>query len=76
MPGFSAGTQTVAKPKARKGKPEPVGRNVAFRCSAGYIAWLDGFAKSNRTTIAGVIDRALADMAKGQNYEPPPERNP
>jgi hypothetical protein len=74
MAGFGAGT--VARPKTGKRKPEPSGRNVAFRCSGPYIAWLDGFAKSNRTTVAGVIDRALAELAKAQGYEQPPERNP
>jgi hypothetical protein len=71
---MTTGAGTLAKRKATKGKPDPGSRNVAFKCSAAYVAWLDGFARSNRTTVSAVMDQALAELAKARGYEAPPER--
>lgn len=39
--------------------------------------WLDRLARKHRTTIAGVMDRAIAEWAASQGFEePPPERMP
>lgn len=76
----------MAEPKQAKGKgASPKGaskatapiRTIGFKASQEWSDWLERFAKTNRTTVAGVIDRALAEMAKVQEHpEPPPERVP
>jgi hypothetical protein len=69
-------TPTMARTKKTapgKAKPEP--KTVAFRVSAEYAVWLDGLARKNRTTMAGLLDQALADRAEKIGYtEPVPER--
>jgi hypothetical protein len=66
----------MAKKKA--GKPDPdemVTR--AIRMRQEYAAWLDRLASADRSTIAGVIDRALASYAKAIAFkDDPPERTP
>jgi len=47
---------------------------ASIRGSAEWKQWLEGLAKANRQTVAGVIDTALARLAKEIGYEDPPER--
>jgi hypothetical protein len=65
--------------KSAKGKPgEAAGfRTLGIRMSHEYSAWLDGVAKHHRTTVAGVIDRALAEWTEANGYSVrPPDRLP
>jgi hypothetical protein len=67
----------MARKKTSKPKPPPVPtsfKSVAFRVSEEYAAWVDGLAASNRTTIAGLMDQALAEFAQRKGYSQPPER--
>jgi hypothetical protein len=65
------------KPRGRPPKPPVSLRTIGFKATHEWSAWLERFAKRNRTTVAGVIDRALAEMAKAQgDPEEPPERVP
>jgi hypothetical protein len=55
----------------------PSGKNISFRVSGEYSEWLERLAKRHRTTLAGLIDRAIAEWAESQGFdEPPPERMP
>lgn len=65
----------MAKHAATKKKTAPTTvKSVAFRVSAEYSEWLDRMAIHNRTTIAGLMDQALARYAKETDFEGPPER--
>jgi len=68
----------MAKRKATVGgKPAPVptsAKSVAFRVNAEYAQWVDELAIHNRTTIAGLIDQALARHARETGFKAPPER--
>jgi hypothetical protein len=66
----------MARPKAKgKGKPEPGPKTIGVRASAEYAAWVDRLAARNRTTVAGLVDQALARFAREIGFEePPPER--
>jgi hypothetical protein len=59
--------------KGSAAKPKTIG----YRVSGEYGAWLDRLAKRHRTTIAGLLDRAVAEWAASQGHdEPAPERTP
>lgn len=74
MPGTAVGRPKKILPK---GKTEPDGKSVGFRVSSEYAVWLEGLAERYRTTVAGVIDRALAEWSKSEEYEiKPPKRVP
>lgn len=67
----------MARKKAAGKKPAPVptsAKSVAFRVSAEYSEWVDELATHNRTTIAGLIDQALARYARETGFKSPPER--
>lgn len=68
----------MAKAKSSgKGKPDSGPKTVGIRVSAEYAEWLDRLAKHYRTTVAGVIDRALAEWTEAEGYsERPPYRTP
>jgi hypothetical protein len=52
-------------------------KTIGFRVSGAYGVWLERLAKRYRTTVAGLMDRAVAEWAESQGYdEPPPERMP
>lgn len=62
------------KSKARS-KPAAKGsRNVAFRVSGDYATWLEETAGRNRTTVAGLLDQALAALAEAKGWPAPPPR--
>lgn len=67
----------MAKRATARAKTPPVPttvKSVAFRVSAPYSEWVDRMAAHNRTTIAGLLDQALARYAKETGFEAPPER--
>lgn len=64
-----------------KKKPEKVVRYrdakpivVAIRGSAEFKDWLERYAHHNRSTVAQVVERALADRAARDEFDPPPPR--
>jgi hypothetical protein len=63
------------RPTKRESEPAP--KTVGIRVSAEYADWLEELARHYRTTIAGVIDRALAEWTETQGYpKRPPVRTP
>jgi hypothetical protein len=68
----------MAKAKSGgKGKPDQGPKTIGIRVSSGYAEWLEQLARHYRTTIAGVIDRALAEWTETQGYPVrPPVRTP
>ena len=68
----------MAKKKAPKPKSEPWGESkplaAQLRGSTEWKAWLEEFARSNRLSVAGVIDMALTRLAKDLGFREPPER--
>lgn len=69
----SLDSQTVGRPKKIKRDDALDPRTVAMRTSGEYAAWVDRLAEKNRTTVAGLLDQALAAFAKqiGFDEEPP-----
>lgn len=67
----------VGRPKRKRdGEPQP-GITVGLRVSHEYRAWLEELAEHYRTTVAGVIDRALAEWTASENFpKRPPRRIP
>lgn len=48
---------------------------IGVRSSAEWAEWLERLADHYRTTVAGVIDRALAEWTAAEGYEErPPKR--
>ena len=71
----------AAVAKKRKGgpgrKPTPRGPRtslVAFKCHDEYKAWLEEFARSERTTPSQLLDLGLVMLAKSKGFDSPPER--
>ena len=71
-------TATMGRPKKAALRPEePAPKTIGFRVSWPYGLWLEKLAKHHRTTVSGVMDRALAEWAASQGFEEPaPERMP
>lgn len=66
-----------AKSGSPKKQPDPGPKTIGVRATAEYAEWLERLAKHYRTTVAGVIDRALAEWTEAAGYpERPPERTP
>ena len=60
--------------EAREG---PAFRTLGVRMTHEYAKWLEGAAKHHRTTVAGLIDRALSEWTDANGYPTrPPERLP
>ncbi len=53
-------------------KIKPIAATI--RGSAEWKGWLEGLAKAHRQSVAGLIDTALARLAKEIGYKDPPER--
>jgi hypothetical protein len=70
-----AGT-TMAKAKKPRGKPDPEAMTTrAFRMRQEYAEWLEGLATYDRSSVAAVIDRALAHYGKAIGFhKEAPER--
>jgi hypothetical protein len=64
----------MARPK-KTSKAMLPDRTIAFRVSGEYGVWVDQLASHNRSTVAGLLDQALARFAKEIGFEErPPER--
>lgn len=67
----------VAKRKTGP-KPKPTGPRealIAMKCRSAYKAWVQSFARAQRTTPSQLIDNALVAHAKALGFaEVPPER--
>jgi hypothetical protein len=70
-------TMAVGRPK-KTTKPDTLTpKTIGFRVSGEYGEWLEGLARKYRTTVAGLMDRAIAEWAEAEGYEAkPPERMP
>jgi hypothetical protein len=67
----------MGRPKKSRETPEPETKTVGLRVTLEYDQWLQGLARHYRTTVAGVIDRALAEWSESEEYpERPPDRTP
>lgn len=65
----------MGRPKKTPKKPVKT-RTIGLRTSEEWAEWLERFAKANRTDVAKLIDISLAELAKAQTFEPPPDRVP
>jgi hypothetical protein len=70
-------TAVMARPKQTKDKgPSPL-RTIGIKASQPWAEWLERFAKHQRTTVASLVDRALAQHAESEGFKDvPPERIP
>jgi hypothetical protein len=70
---------------AKKKTPEPGGKGKAeaskiretilsLKGSPEWSQWLGDLSTKLRTTKAGIIDRALAELAERNGFREPPER--
>jgi hypothetical protein len=68
----------MARPKAKRGRPVAKDKSVktlGYRVSVDYLAWITKAAKVNRSSIAGLIDQAVAKYAQDIGVaEVPPDR--
>jgi predicted transcriptional regulator len=67
----------MAKKKSGGPKPKPQGplpNVVSMRGQPEWREWLGRLAEKCRATPSGVIDRALAELAKREGFEEPPPR--
>jgi hypothetical protein len=61
--------------KKPKGAPRRGPRIIGVRVSDEYAEWVERLAARNRSTVAGLVDQALAKFARDIGFtEPPPER--
>jgi hypothetical protein len=70
------GSLVVARKKTGP-KPTPNGPRtalIAMKCRQPYKDWVLRYAKHRRTTPSQLIDLALVDMARADEFELPPER--
>jgi hypothetical protein len=73
--GFAS--EAVGRPKKQDRPAEPLKpKTVGVRASGEWAAWADRYAKFRRVDVAKLIDLALAELAKGDGFEPPPDRKP
>lgn len=73
-------TRTIMGRPKKRVDPSPDAlppKSIGFRVSGEYGAWLERVADHSRDTIAGLIDRAVAEFAAAHGFEEkPPRRNP
>jgi hypothetical protein len=68
-------TGLMAAKKTKGQATEPAARTIAFRSSGRYAEWVERLAAHNRSTVAGLMDQALAKFAREIGFtEAPPER--
>lgn len=67
---------TMARAKRKADPvPAPIRRSIVnIRGTEAWRDWLVSYATFRRVPVAVVIDLALAEAAKRDNFEPPPER--
>lgn len=72
-----AGATTVGRPKKITPEMAKDQRVVGVRATGEWADWLEGLAGEYRTTVAGIIDRALTEWSEAQGYPvKPPRRTP
>jgi hypothetical protein len=68
----------MAKPKAKRGRPavkDKTAKTLGYRVSPAYLQWISQAAATNRSTISGLIDQAVARYARDIGVaDPPPQR--
>jgi hypothetical protein len=66
----------MAKKKASKGEAtaDPKPNILVIRGAAAWREWLKRYAAFRRTTPTGLIDTILAEAARRDKFETPPER--
>jgi hypothetical protein len=62
-------TTTPPKPAA-----ETRGVNIVVSCTPTYKLWLETLARSDRTTVAQIIDQGVVALARAKGIAPPPPR--
>lgn len=65
--------KATSKPAAKATAKSKV-KTLNFRVSDEYAAWVDALAEANRSTVAGLIDQALADRARTIEFSKPAPR--
>lgn len=70
MPGASV----MARKKGTKPKSGATTKSIVIRATDDYAAWVEEFARFNRTTVSGLFDQALARFAEEGKFKSPPER--
>jgi hypothetical protein len=66
----------LGRPKKTRKPDQGMPKTIGYRVSGPYGDWLEDQARKYRTTVAGFIDRAVAEWTVGNGDEPPPERMP
>jgi hypothetical protein len=52
-------------------------RIIGVRATDEWADWLERLAEAHRTTVAGLVDRALTEWAESRGFaEKPPKRTP
>lgn len=66
----------MAKKTAAEAAPDegPKANALVIRGSASWREWLVDYAVKKRTTQAGLVDMALAEMAMRDGFRTPPKR--
>jgi hypothetical protein len=65
-----------AKRKAQSKRPTSTGA-IGIKATREWIEWLEELAKHYRTTVSGVVDRALTEWTEAEEYpKRPPSRTP
>lgn len=68
----------MARPKVKRGRPpakDKSAKTLGYRVTPDYLAWITKAAKANRSSIAGLIDQAVASYARAIGFaEAPPDR--
>jgi hypothetical protein len=68
-------TTLMARPKGRPPKSRDEGaRTIGFRVTESYAKWLEDVAEANRSTIAGLLDQAVASYAEAIGFKKAPPR--
>lgn len=67
-----------ANPKAARGRPpaeEKSHKTLGYRVTPRYLKWITAVAKTNRSSIAALIDQAVAKYARDIGVQDaPPDR--
>lgn len=67
----------MGRPKRKAPKADASPKTIGIRATPEWAEWLENVARHYRTTVAGVIDRALTEWTSANGYpDAPPERTP
>ncbi len=61
-------------PPLTPGRPRRV--QITLSATPDYRDWAEGLARSLRVPLSVAVDHALAALAQGKGYPPPPSRQP